>query len=205
MKVHASLSNASFLSNALSWTPEIKPQVSNRSFKVCVFERESEVKITNNRTNYYLNTNEIPGELSRKNLISSHVKITRYLHTWKCHGCYGYIINSTFHAKKLLEWNGWYFIGVYIINRTLHGGLEIRNFSSSVEKYFIFPAQPFNILYLLHILNACIHLIVSGCMRVDASFPDRNTASLCPLSMASIHSSYSAYKDGSTPLKLEDF
>ena len=139
MKVYASLSNASFLSNALSWTPEIKPQVSNRSFKVCVFERESEVKITNNRTNYYLNTNEIPGELSRKNLISSHVKITRYLHTWKCHGCYGYIINSTFHTKKLLKWNGWYFIGVYIINRTLHGGLEIRNFSSSVEKYFIFP------------------------------------------------------------------
>ena len=81
MKVYASLSNASFLSNALSWTPEIKPRVSSRSFKVCVFERESEVKITNNRTNYYLNTNEIPGELSRKNLISSHVKITRYLHT----------------------------------------------------------------------------------------------------------------------------
>ena len=30
----------------------------------------------------------------------------------------------------------WYFIGVYIINRTLHGRLEIWNFSSSVEKYF---------------------------------------------------------------------
>ena len=30
----------------------------------------------------------------------------------------------------------WYFIGVYIINRTLHGHLEIQNFSSSVEKYF---------------------------------------------------------------------
>ena len=30
----------------------------------------------------------------------------------------------------------WYFIGVYIINKTLHGRLEIRNFSSSVEKYF---------------------------------------------------------------------
>ena len=30
----------------------------------------------------------------------------------------------------------WYFIGVYIINRTLHGRLEIQNFSSSVEKYF---------------------------------------------------------------------
>ena len=30
----------------------------------------------------------------------------------------------------------WHFIGVYIINRTLHGRLEIRNFSSRVEKYF---------------------------------------------------------------------
>ena len=30
----------------------------------------------------------------------------------------------------------WYFIGVYIINRTLHGRLEIRNFSSRVEKIF---------------------------------------------------------------------
>ena len=30
----------------------------------------------------------------------------------------------------------WYFIGVYIINRTLHGRLEIRNFSSRVEKMF---------------------------------------------------------------------
>ena len=29
---------------------------------------------------YYLNTNEIPSELSRENLISSHVKITCYLH-----------------------------------------------------------------------------------------------------------------------------
>ena len=28
----------------------------------------------------------------------------------------------------------WYFIGVYIINRTLHGRLEIPNFSSRVEK-----------------------------------------------------------------------
>ena len=28
----------------------------------------------------------------------------------------------------------WYFIGVYIINRTLHGHLEIQNFSLSVEK-----------------------------------------------------------------------
>ena len=30
----------------------------------------------------------------------------------------------------------WYFIGVYITNRTLHGHLEIRNFSSRVENIF---------------------------------------------------------------------
>ena len=69
----------------------------------------------------------------------------------------------------------WYFIheaGVYIINRILHGRLEIRNFSSRVEKYFtrslrslakyfstleekfrIF-ARPCNILYLLHVSYA---------------------------------------------------
>ena len=29
---------------------------------------------------YYINTNEIPSELSRENLISSHVKIACYLH-----------------------------------------------------------------------------------------------------------------------------
>ena len=30
----------------------------------------------------------------------------------------------------------WHFIGVYIINRTLFGRLEIRIVSSRVEKYF---------------------------------------------------------------------
>ena len=30
----------------------------------------------------------------------------------------------------------WYLIGVYIVNRTLRGRLEIRNFSSHVEKVF---------------------------------------------------------------------
>ena len=29
---------------------------------------------------YYINTNEIPGELSRENMISSHMKITCYFH-----------------------------------------------------------------------------------------------------------------------------
>ena len=45
-------------------------------------------------------------ELSRENLISSHVKITCYLHMWNYHLCYGYIINRAFHTKKLLKWNG---------------------------------------------------------------------------------------------------
>ena len=62
----------------------------------------------------------------------------------------------------------WHFIGVYIINRTLHGRLGIRNFSSRVEKYFTrslrslvkyfltleekfrISARPCNILYLVY-------------------------------------------------------
>ena len=103
-------------------------------------------------------------------MISSHVKITCYLHMWKDHGCYGYMIHRAFAAKKMLKWNGfnWHFIGVYIINRTLHDRLEIRNFSSRVEKYFTrslhslvkyfstleekfrISARPCNILYLLY-------------------------------------------------------
>ena len=60
----------------------------------------------------------------------------------------------------------WHFIGVYIINRTLHDRLEIRNFSSRVEIYFTrslrslvkyfstleekfrISARPCNVLYL---------------------------------------------------------
>ena len=39
-----------------------------------------------NITLYYINTNEIPGELSRENLISSHVKISPllWLHNKSC-------------------------------------------------------------------------------------------------------------------------
>ena len=61
----------------------------------------------------------------------------------------------------------WHFIGVYIINRILHDRLEIRNFSSRVEKYFTrslrslvkyfstleekfrISARPCNILYII--------------------------------------------------------
>ena len=65
--------------------------------------------------------------------VSFHTK-TWYLHMWKYHCCHGFMINRTFQTKKYLSKLVWYFTGVYIINRTLHGRLEIQNFSSCVEK-----------------------------------------------------------------------
>ena len=64
-------------------------------------------------------------------MLSSHVKRSRLL--W-LHD------TSRLRSKKNVKVKKsemvWHFIGVYIINRTLHDRLEIRNFSSSVEKYF---------------------------------------------------------------------
>ena len=71
---------------------------------------------------HYIKTSEIPGELSRENFISSHMKKTCYLHTWRDHRRYAYIINRT-----------WYFTGVYIINRILHARLWIWILSSRVQ------------------------------------------------------------------------
>ena len=45
----------------------------------------------------------------------------------------------------------WYFIGVYIINRTLHGRLERRSlvkYFSTLEEKFRISARPGNIRYL---------------------------------------------------------
>ena len=91
-------------------------------------------KVTNDRniSFYYINTNEIQGELSRENMIftcennmlSSHVKDYR---------CYGYTINRAFRKKKCLTEMVLYFVGVDIINRKLHSRLWIRNFSPRVE------------------------------------------------------------------------
>ena len=44
----------------------------------------------------------------------------------------------------------WYFIGVYVVNRTLHGRLEIQHFSSSVEKYFTSVAQRTSEIFFQH-------------------------------------------------------
>ena len=76
---------------------------------------------------YYIKTVEIPGELSRENLISSHVKISPLL----------WLHNKSHlsHQKTIkVKWFGSSLHGVYIINRTLHGRFEIRNFSSRGEK-----------------------------------------------------------------------
>lgn len=80
---------------------------------------------------HYTKTNKIPGKLLHKN-ISSHSK-TCYLHVWKDHRCYDYIVNSAFRSNSEMVWD---FIGVHVINRTLQGHLEIRNFSFRVDKYF---------------------------------------------------------------------
>ena len=59
---------------------------------------------------YCINTNEIPRELSRENLISSHVKISPLL--W---------LHNKLHLSD---------------QKTISGRLEIRNFSSRVKKIF---------------------------------------------------------------------
>ena len=71
-------------------------------------------------------------------MISLHMKITCFrenkvlsLHV-KDHRCCGYIINRTFHSKKLFYWC----LRNELIEHYSHGCLEIQNLSSRVEKYF---------------------------------------------------------------------
>ena len=42
----------------------------------------------------------------------------------------------------------WYFIGVYIINRTLHEHVEMQKFSSRVKKYFKSECSHVTIQYI---------------------------------------------------------
>ena len=116
-------------------------------------------KVTHDRNIYfyYTNTNEIQGELSRENMIftcensmlSSHAKRSPLL--W-LHN------KSRLSQEKCLTEMVLYFIGVYIINRTLHNRSEIRNFSprvediSILEEKFRISARPCYILYVQHIL-----------------------------------------------------
>ena len=103
-----------------------------------------------------MNTNEIPGELSCENLVSSHVKITCYLQVWKSHCCYGYVINHTFHTKKLLKWNGlvvhwclYKYVVVWVLKKYFTCSLHslVKYFSTLKEKFRI-SMWPCNVLYI---------------------------------------------------------
>ena len=61
----------------------------------------------------------------------------------------------------------WYFIDVYIINRTLHGRLEIQNFSSRVEKIFhSFTLKRNFVSPRGHVISSiffqCMHLVLDS-------------------------------------------
>ena len=123
---------------------------------------------------YYINTSEIPGELLCENMISSHVKITCYLHKRKDHRCYGYIINCTFLSKKIFKWNGLAFhwcLHNKIIEHYMAAWrgefslLVLKNISlirctdswntfSTLKEKFCISAGPCNILYI------CIHVYI---------------------------------------------
>ena len=122
---------------------------------------------------YYINTNEILGELSRENLISSHVKITCYFHMWKYHLCYGYIINRAVHIKKLSKWNGLVFHWCLYNKKNITwplGDTKVLfpcwknisrvsaanewNIFSTLEEKFRISARPCNILYICNIISS---------------------------------------------------
>ena len=122
---------------------------------------------------YYINTNEIPSELS------SHVKITCYLHVWKYHHCYGFIINRAFQTKKLFKENGlafhWFLYNKW--NTTwLRGDTKflfscwkryfthsprslVKYFSTLTEKFRI-SARPCNILSLYMYIYIYIYIYI---------------------------------------------
>ena len=88
---------------------------------------------------YYVNTNEVPAvELLREKLIYSHVKISPHNKL-----CLSHKKKTIFKISELFR----YFIGVCIINRTLHGQLEIRNICSTLPGKFLISAWPCAILY----------------------------------------------------------
>ena len=68
---------------------------------------------------YYINTSELPSELSRENFISS-----------RDHYRYGYIVNRAFESKLI-----WYFTGVYIINRIVKYKRHVLVVSSCSTRY----------------------------------------------------------------------
>ena len=91
---------------------------------------------------------------------------TGYLHMWKYHLCYDFNKLHLSDQKNYFSKMVWYFTGVYIINRTLHGRLERRNFAlvkyfSTLEEKFLIPAQPCSILYFY----SCLTCVMRRCVE----------------------------------------
>ena len=115
-----------------------------------------------NRKLYYINTNEIPGERKldiftcENNMLSSRVKISPLL--W-LHD------KSRLSHQKTKKWNGliWYFISVYIINRTLHGRLEIR----CAHSWTIFQHSKINFVSPCgHVISSIFNYLIFKCRCV---------------------------------------
>ena len=82
---------------------------------------------------------------------------TWYLHMWKYHLCYGYIINRAFHTKKLLKWNGLVFHWCLYDKWNVNLAAWRYEISLRVLKNISrISAWPCNILYFL----CCIELTV---------------------------------------------
>ena len=67
---------------------------------------------------------------------------TWYLHMWKYHRCYGYIINRAFHIKKRF---GSSLVFIFLFSCW-----------KNIEEKFRISAQPCNILYVFFKLDAMI-------------------------------------------------
>ena len=64
----------------------------------------------------------------------------------------------------------WHFIGVYIINRTLHGRLEIGSFSSRVEKIFFNTRREISLSPRGHVISS-IYSVLSPTRTKDKVKP----------------------------------
>ena len=100
---------------------------------------------------YYINTNEIAGDLSQENMISFHVKITCYLHMWKDGRCYGYIKNRIFRSETEIVCNSllgdtkFLFLFWQLFHEWAKHSPLMKYFSTLNEKFRI-SARPCNIL-----------------------------------------------------------
>ena len=136
---------------------------------------------------YYINTSEIPSELSRKNFISSRVKITCYPHMRRDHRRYGYIINSqyTFSFVKERQFRSSDTVtsitSVYYINTSEISSEPSReNFISSHVKItcYLHMRRGYIINRAFESKPICISLVFHWCLynkqTITYSFMDMN-------------------------------